>query len=64
MYKKLLITCAFILSNILLFILMMHLGKQPDKHFLFICTRVVLTTSGIMQILIALGFVKLGKGLN
>lgn len=59
MTSKIALSIAALVSNLLLFALMMSLQNRDGLHLGFVLVRIILVTSVIMQILVAFGFVKL-----
>lgn len=58
MPPKISLAIVALCSNLLLFYILMLLENRDGYHLLFVGVRIVLLTSVIMQILIAIGIVK------
>lgn len=58
MLSKYLLPLAFLISNLVLYCCLMALQDQPDLLLFFRIIRVALITSVVMQVLMAVGFVK------
>jgi hypothetical protein len=59
MLLKITFSLAALISNLILYLLLMTLQNYEGLHLLFVAVRVILVTSVIMQILYAIGFIKI-----